>query len=346
MAPSLFEKEILEQPEVLARQLTRGRAAAEAVASAIRGRDPRFVLIAARGSSDNAARYAQYVLGARNRLAVALAAPSLFTIYGAPPRLEGALVVGVSQSGRSPDIVSVLEEGRAQGALTLALTNEPGSPLALAAEHVLDLGAGEERAVAASKTYAAELLAFAMLSASLEGSAEAFAELDALPEKVARTLGARDAARSAAARGRGAARFVVLGRGYNYATVFEIALKIKETSYVLADPYSPADFLHGPAALLEPGLPVLVVAPSGKVEGVSSLLDLLEARRAEAIVISDAEEALARAKVALTLPSGVPEWLSPLVAVVPGQLFSLALAEAKGLDPDRPRGLSKVTETR
>ena len=342
---TLFESEILEQPAALARQLDRGRDDAEAVAREIRRFAPRWVMMAARGTSDNAARYAQYLLGVHNRLAVGLAAPSLFTLYDAPPRVDGALVVGISQSGQSPDIVAVVEEARSQGALTLAITNDPSSPLARAALLGLPVHAGEEHAVAATKTYTTELMALAMLSAALEGDAARWGELAEVPEHVGAALAQRESASLAAARCREAQRFVVLGRGFNYATAFEVALKIKETSYVLAEPYSTADFRHGPAAMLELGFPVLVVALRGKVGDAGALLDLLEARRADVLAISNDPVLLGRAGCALPIPD-VPEWLSPLVAVVPGQWFALALALSRGADPDRPRGLSKVTHTR
>lgn len=344
---SQFEHEIREQPGALERQITQGRGEAEEIAGHIRAFAPSSIMIAARGSSDNAARYAQYVFGAHNRLPVTLAAPSLFTLYGKPPSLDSALVIGVSQSGQSPDIRAVLEEARRQGALTVAITNDPGSPLARAAVASLPLRAGEERAVAASKTYTAQLAAFAMISAALEGAPERWAELGALPAKVAEVIDRAPAAEPLASRFRFAEHFVVLGRGFNYATAFEVALKIKETSYVIAEPYSSADFRHGPAAMIEWGFPVILIAPTGAVSAdMADLLSMLEQRRAEVIAIADDSALLARARTALPLPAGVPEWLSPIVAVVPGQLFALGLCCTRGLDPDQPRGLSKVTHTR
>ena len=271
---SKVEREIREQPEVLERLLREGRGRAQEIAGRIRERAPRYVVIAARGSSDNAARYAQYLFGAHNRLPVCLATPSLYTVYGAGPSLVGALVVGVSQSGRSPDIVAVLEAGRRDGALTVAITNEPDSPLAQAAEHVLPLGAGPERAVAATKTYTASLGALAMLSAALEASEARRDELTRLPNALAAALEANGALDDAVARYRYAEQFVVVGRGFNYSTAFEVALKMKETSYLIAEPYSPADLLHGPVAMIDRGFPALVIAPSGRV--LSDLAALME----------------------------------------------------------------------
>jgi glucosamine--fructose-6-phosphate aminotransferase (isomerizing) len=343
---TFYEREIREQPSALDRLLREGRAAVENVAERVRSSPPAWVTIAARGTSDNAARYAQYVLGARNRLTVALAAPSLFTVYAAPPRLAGALVIGVSQSGQSPDVVAVVAEGRRQGCTTLAITNDRTSPLAQTAEHTLALHAAPERSVAATKTYAAELMTIAMLSAAVAQDAEAWHDLAHIPAQLARAIDlASSAALAPATRWRDARRFLVLGRGFNYATAFEIALKIQETSYVLSEAYSFADLRHGPAALLEPGFPVLFVAPSTR-EDALPMLDFLDEREAEVLAISDDPAVLSRARFPLDLPRGVAEWLSPIVAIAPGQLLALELARLRGTDPDHPRSLTKVTETR
>uniref|UniRef100_A0A831X0V0 SIS domain-containing protein n=1 Tax=Thermorudis peleae TaxID=1382356 RepID=A0A831X0V0_9BACT len=343
---TVLEREIHEQPEALARLIQHGRPLAEALAARIVAFQPTGVVIAARGSSDNAARYAQYLFGAHNRLVVALATPSLFTLYQSPPSLAGKLVIGISQSGRSPDIVAVIAEARRQGALTIALTNAIESPLAQAAEHVFPLHAGEERAIAATKTYTAELVALAMLSSALEAEPARWDALAAVPGAVQRAIELNAPVRELVNRFRYARHFAVIGRGFNYATAFEIALKMKETSYVIAEPYSSADFLHGPIAVIDEGFPVVAIAPSGKVlADMTSLIDVLDERRAELIVISDRQELLDRARAPLPLPASVPEWLSPVTAAVPGQLWAHALAVTRGLDPDRPRGLRKVTET-
>ena len=344
---SQVDNEIREQPEALARLLREGRGTVEAIAARAREYAPRFVVIAARGSSDNAARYAQYLFGAHNRLPVCLATPSLFTYYDAGPSLAGALVIGVSQSGQSPDIVAVVEAGRKQGAMTVAITNRPGSPLSLAAEHTLPLLAGEEKAVAATKTYTSQLCALAMLSAALEGGAARREELARAPGFVEEAIRLNAAVDEQVGRYRYAEHFVVAGRGFNYGTAFEVALKVKETSYLVAEPYSPADLLHGPVAMIDRGFPVLLVAPSGRVlEDLSGLSEGLERRGAEIIAITDDEALGKRARVRLPLPAGMEEWVSPIAAVVPGQLFAVALARTRGLDPDQPRGLTKVTETR
>jgi glucosamine--fructose-6-phosphate aminotransferase (isomerizing) len=343
--PGLFEQEIREQPACLERLVRQGRAGTLEVAERLRAFGPCFVVIVARGSSDNVARYAQYLFGIRHGLTVALATPSVQTRYGASPSLGGALVVGVSQSGRSPDLLAVIEEGRRQGALTLAVTNDSQSALAQAAELRLPLLAGEERAVAATKTYANQLLAFAMLSAALQGDEEAWGHLGALPEAVAAAI-AENTSPALPEYLQETPRLAVLGRGYNFSTAFEVALKVKETSYVMAEPYSFADFLHGPVAMVDPSLPLVVIAPSGRTdEDADAAVELAHRLQAPLAVVSDRAGLLAEADCPLPLPKAVPEWLSPIVAVVPGQLLGLALAESRGLDPDQPRGLSKVTRT-
>jgi glucosamine--fructose-6-phosphate aminotransferase (isomerizing) len=264
-----------------------------------------------------------------------------------PPTFRNALVLGISQSGKSPDIVSVLAEAGRQGALTACFTNAPQSPLAEAAEFVVDVQAGEELAVAATKSYTSQVAAVSLLSALLADDAQRLAELDALPDAVAQTLAMNSAIEAAAPRYRYMSGSVVIGRGFNYATAFEMALKMKEMTYTLAEPYSSADFVHGPMAMVEEGFPVILIAPSGKLDADhQAFLKTMRGKQAESIVISDSDALLADARTPLRLPAPVPEWLSPITAIVPGQLFAMHLANARDYDVDAPRGLKKVTETR
>ena len=342
--------EIREQPALLERWLETQLERARAVAEAIRRRDVDYVYLAARGTSDHAGIYAQYLWGARNRLPVAFAAPSLFTRFDAEsvPRLRNALVVGISQSGQSPDVVSVLAEGRRQGAVTLAITNASGSPLEQAAEFALDVHAGEEKAVAATKSYTGELLAVAPLSALLRDEPEALEALMRLPEAVAAAVALEDQAAAIAQAHRDLKACVVLGRGFNYATAREWALKLKELAYVLADPYSAADFQHGPIALVEPGFRVMAVAPRGAVlDDLLALLTRLRDEHGAALtVISDDARALDLAQHPLRLAPDLPEWLSPIAAIVPAQLYCYHLTQAKGYDTETPRHIRKVTLTK
>lgn len=340
--------EIMEQPERVRALLGKNKKIVERIAGEIIKRDVSYVFLAARGTSDNAGRYANYLLGAMNGLPLALATPSLFTYYKRPPTLKNALVIGISQSGKSPDIVSVLEEGKRQGCLTLAITNESNSPLAQTSDFVLDIHAGAEKAVAATKTYTTELMAVAMLSAALSGNKKPWNELAKVPGWMKQTMKQSDFISSAAQRYRYIDQTVVLGRGFNYATAFEWALKLKELTYIIAEPYSSADFAHGPIAMVESGYPVFAVASKGKV--FDSMLRMLKRLReeisAELVVISNDKKALSLAQVPLTIPADVPEWLSPLVNILPAQLFAYHLTVAKGFDTEQPRSIRKVTETK
>lgn len=342
---SILETEIHEQPDVLRRLLQRETSKVKKIAGKIRERFT-YVMIAARGTSDNAARYAQYLFGIHNRLPVALATPSIFTLYNSPPDLSGALVIGISQSGQSPDIVAVLEHGRRCGQPTLAITNDPLSPLAEAAEFVIDLHAGPEKAVAATKTYTASLAAIALLSSHLGENPEHLNQLQEVPHLVERSLDNSLDVLPRIERYRYIEHCAVIGRGLNYCTAFEISLKITELSRILAEPYSSADFLHGPIAMVREGFPVILVASKGCVmEDMHRMADALHELRAELICISNEGSLLERARLPFPLPEYCAEWLSPLLAVIPGQLIAYTLACERGMDPDHPQGLSKVTET-
>jgi len=347
---SQLEREIEEQAEILGQKLSQGWAPVLAAARRIRSFEPQWVVIAARGTSDNAARYAQYLWGSHNQLSVGLALPSLHTLLKTPPQCGRALTVGISQSGQSPDIVKVLEDAKAQGGLTLAITNDVNSPLASVADLCLALEAGEETAVAATKTYTAQLLTIAMLSIALnEGleSAERRNQLLAVPTAINTILNNPQDLDSIAAELSDAQRFVVLGRGFNYSTAFELALKMKETSYVMAEPYSIADLLHGPVAMIEEQLPVILVAPSSStLAGIHDVIRILEDRNVKILALSDQDQILDRVRFPIRLPADLPEWISPIVSIIPGQQWAVALARAKQCDPDQPRGLSKVTLTR
>jgi len=338
--------EILEQQDSIRNLLVNQTDPIQSIAQSI-GK-PSSIFIAARGTSDNAARYAKYVWGYNNQIPVALAAPSLFSVYQKPPLLDDNLVVGISQSGESPDLLAVLAEANQQGCKTLTITNQSGSPLALEADYVIDIQAGPELSVAATKSYTAQLGVIAMLSAAWIDDPKPWKQLTEIPNFISISLEQEKQIQTYALRYRYMDQCVVLGRGFNYATAFEWSLKLKELTYVVAQPYSSADFLHGPIALVSSGFPVFAVAPQGDViEDMSALLQRLkESHRADLIIISADQDLLQIADCPLPLPKGIPEWLSPLVAIIPAQLFSYHLTLIKGIDPDSPRGLSKVTLTK
>lgn len=343
---SILSQEIHEQPVVIQQLLQSEAEHVIHLSSELRGRF-NYVLIVARGSSDNAARYAQYLFGAHNHLQVSLATPSLFTLYHTPPQLKGALVLAISQSGQSPDIIEVITESRRQGCPTLAITNAPNSPLASTAEYHLYIHAGLEKAVAASKSYTASLGALALLSTRLNRDEKRYDQLCTIPEMIGLTLAGLSSMVSRVERYRYMSHCAVIGRGYNYSTAFEVALKIKELTRTATEPYSSADFRHGPIAMIRDGFPVILVAPRGDVfEDVRALAGDVLGLGAELLLISDDQEMLTQAHFPMPLQAGLPEWLTPLIAVLPGQLFGMTLAEAKGLDPDNPIGLRKVTETK
>ncbi len=341
--------DIAEQPEGYARLLEPDRLAAlAAIAQQIVAWQPRHVVFTARGTSDHAALYAAYLTEIRLNIPAALASPSAVTVYGARPDLRDALVIGVSQSGGSADLVEVVRVARESGAQTLAVTNNPESPLAGAAELHIDIAAGHERAVAATKTYTAELLALLLLIEGVRGGnglpdGDVEAELHRLPALAAEVLDDPTPAQLAP-RYRFAGRVVTTGRGYAYPTARETALKLMETSYLAALAFSGADLLHGPLAMADPDVPVLAVVGNGPGGGaMREVLAKLGERRADVVAIgpSDADGAALR----ISTPD-VDERYAPLLDILPLQRMALALALARGEDPDAPRGLNKVTVTR
>lgn len=337
-------EEIHQQPAVLADIFDNNHKSVDSVGQWLAQQDFSYVVIAARGTSDNAARYAQYLWGTRNRLPVALAAPSLFGPGQSPPRLDDALVVGISQSGESPDLLAVLQESRRQHRPTLAITNNRDSPMAASADQGLELGAGEERAVAATKTFTAQLMAVAMLSMAMARDEEMAEQLDRIPSKVGDVLQQANKIATAAEAMSDIDRCAVLGRGYHQATAFEWALKLQELCYLVANPYSTADFRHGPIALVEAGFPILAVLTAGvHFLEVADLLKEVQGLGAEVVAVSNREDVAA--DHVIEIPGDLPEWLDPITAVVAVQLFTFHLAQAKGIDPDQPRGLRKVTRT-
>lgn len=339
--------DIADQPAVFAGLLDSGAPAIAAVAAAIAAKAPRFVLYTARGTSDHAALYAAYLTEIRLGIPAGLASPSVVTLYGGRPDLSDALVVGVSQSGGSPDLVEVVRVARATGAHTLAVTNDPASPLAEAAELLVDVAAGGERAVAATKTYTAELLALLMLVEGVRAGdgrlpAAERAALERVPRLAAEVLADTTAA-DLAQRYRFADRLVATGRGYAYPTARETALKVMETSYLPALAFSGADLLHGPLAMTDPDVPVIAVVGSGPGGGaMCDVLARLTERRADVVAVGPGE--IPGAPHRIPTPD-VDERYAPLLDILPLQRLAFALALTRGEDPDAPRGLRKVTET-
>ncbi|ONI81761.1 glucosamine-6-phosphate deaminase [Saccharothrix sp. ALI-22-I] len=335
--------EIGQQPGIFADLLAR-RAEIAAVASAIAARRPRFVLLAARGSSDHAALYAKYLTEVLLELPAGLVSPSTTTLYGAQPDLRDVLVVSVSQSGGSPDLLEVTESARARGALTVAVTNTASSPLNGAAELSVDVGAGVEQAVAATKTYSATLLALYLLVDAIRGGDGSAAS--GLGDLAQSTLDlSADAVAEAVQRYRFVDRVLTTGRGYSLPTALESALKLAETSYLAARAYSGADLLHGPVAAVDAETAVLAVTSSGKGgHAMHDVLDAVHGRGADVLAVGSASD---KVSAALRIPvTETAEEVAPILEILPVQRLAHGLALARGGDPDNPRGLNKVTRTR
>ncbi|WP_396327712.1 SIS domain-containing protein [Jatrophihabitans lederbergiae] len=345
-----MKAEIAEQPAMLRRIVTDGGADIASVAAEIGRRRHRFVLLAARGTSDHAALYAKYLVEVRLGLPAGLVSPSSMTVYGARPRLTDVLFLAVSQSGGSPDLIDSLTAARECGATTVAVTNNAASALARAAEFSVDVRAGAELAVAATKTYTAELLALYLLLSPLaeSGTGALGAEVAALADAADATLALEPGVVEAAARYRFANRLVTTARGFSYPTAREAALKLMETSYLGAQAFSGADLLHGPMAMIDAELPVIaVVTPGPGGQAMVPVLERLRQREADLLVVGGVPESQQGMPVR-TLPvvtSGVPEQLQPILEILPLQLLAMHVALERGGDPDAPRGLSKVTET-
>ena len=340
-------EEIREQPSALARTFAGSMRRVEAFRKLIERRRPNLIVLVARGTSDNAALFGRYLLEITTGIPVALAAPSIVTLYRARPAYRDALVVGISQSGESTDTNMVIEQAREAGALTLGITNERASALARIAEHVFLVRAGKEKSVAATKTYTGQLLMLYLLAYALGGRVRV-GDLERLPELVEVVLKLETQIRELSERYRFMSHAVVVGRGLNYANAFEFALKLMETCYVVAERFSSADFLHGPIALVEPSFPVFAFAPPGVTWGsIGQTLAKLRGLRAEIVAITDPanREVEGTATRVIRIPRRIREALTPIPYIVPAQIFTACLAGEKGLDPDRPRTLSKVTLT-
>jgi glucosamine--fructose-6-phosphate aminotransferase (isomerizing) len=338
-------EEIAQQPEALRRTIASEREKVARLGRFVRSRDVDLIVLVARGSSDNAALFGRYLLEVTTGIPVSLAAPSVHTLYRAKPKLGRALVVGVSQSGEGEDINLVLENARACGALTVGITNEPESSMTKVVDETLLMHGGRERSVAATKTYTGQLLHFYMLAEALADDGTRLG-YEAIPDFAARALELRPAIEALVERYVFMENCVVVGRGLVYANAFEMALKLMETCYVVAERFSSADFQHGPVAIVERHFPTFVFAPPGAtLAGVKELLRRLGELRADTLVFTSDAEAAQLATRAVMLPAEINETLSVIPYVVPAQLFAALLAEAKGLNPDAPRSLAKVTRT-
>jgi glutamine---fructose-6-phosphate transaminase (isomerizing) len=344
---SIMLKEIAEQPKALESTLRGERKRAERLSRTFKKSSPPLILLVARGSSDNAAQFARYLLEVTTGIPVSLAAPSVHTLYRTRMRLHGALAIGISQSGESTDINIAMENAKRCGATTIGITNSADSALARICDDTFLTHAGRERSVAATKTYTAQMMVLYLLAAAVGGfSRDWTTSLERIPGWASRALELQATVRELVERYRFMRQCAVVARGLNYCNAFEMAIKLMETCYVVAERFSSADFLHGPIAMVEGGFPVILFAAPGKVyPGMLQLVRRLSMLKAETVVISSEEKILKAATRALRIPDPVPDLFSPIPYIIPGQIFAAMLAETKGLSPDKPRSLSKITQT-
>jgi glucosamine--fructose-6-phosphate aminotransferase (isomerizing) len=339
-------REIRQAPSVAARFLDQEGSRVRAIGARLRRRNPVGVLIAARGSSDNAALYGKYILETRLGVPITLAAPSVVTLLDGRLRLHRTVAIGISQSGQSTDVVAFLAAARGRGALTVAITNSARSPLTRVAHETVFTHAGAERSIAATKTYLNQLLALAVLTAAWADDRKLGAEVTGIPGAQREVLAQEAEIAGIAKRYRDMNACIVAARGYDFATAKELALKLMETCYVVALPLSSADLLHGPIALVKHDFPVFLIAPPGRT--FAHLLDVaarLRARRAETCILSSEQQILRLARIAIRVPGRAADAIAPPVYGVAIQVLAYYLARAKGINPDRPRGLRKVTRT-
>jgi glucosamine--fructose-6-phosphate aminotransferase (isomerizing) len=342
---SLMMQEIAEQPQALRRTLRAERGHAREFRRFAARRKFRMIVLVARGTSDNAALFGRYLLELTTGIPVSLSAPSIYTLYHARLDLKGTLMVGISQSGESTDVNLVLRSGRRQGAYTVGITNEKRSTMAGIVDEVFTVRAGRQRSVAATKTYTGQLLALYLIASGLAPTIH-IEDVARIPDWVEQALTLERPITELVERYRYMRQAVVVARGLNYASAFEFALKLMETCYIVAERFSSADFLHGPIAMVERDLPIFLFLPPGPCQQtLASLARKLRRMRAETVLFTSKNVAQPPATRTIAIPAAVPEIYTPIPYIVPGQLFAAQLAEAKGLNPDKPRFLQVVTRT-
>ncbi len=342
---SFMTDEIFDQPRALRRTFEAERAHALEFRRFVQRHNFRLITLVARGTSDNAALFARYLLELTTGIPVSMCAPSIYTLYRARLDLRQTLMVGISQSGESTDVNAVLKSARKMGAFTVGITNERRSAMAGAVDDVFQVRAGRQRTVAATKTYTGQLMVLYLLASAL-GPSITLSSLSEIPDRAKETLRLAKQLRELVERYRYMRHCVVIGRGLNYANAFELSLKLMETCYMVAERFSSADFLHGPIAMIEQDLPVILFMPPGKTfPDLAKLARRLRGMNAETLLISSGGVRLPPATGMIRVPGSIPEIYTPIPYIIPGQLFAALLAEVKGLDPDKPRFLKIVTRT-
>lgn len=343
----LMWNEIFEQPEVLRRCSMRNTEVISEIVKVIKEKKIESIVIAARGTSDHAGIYGKYIIEYLTGIPVALAAPSILTIYNKSLNLKNSLVVGISQSGKAADVLEVIKEANKQGAVTVGITNSELSPIAIECKFHLFADAGIEGSVAATKTFTAQMLLLAQLAVTWKNDNDLMESLKLVPQQVAETLKIAETVIEKVQRYRFMEECFVLSRGINYPIAMESALKIQETTYAKAKAYATSDFYHGPYAMIEKSTPVIIYAPEGPCfKDICNMIYKLKESEAELLIVSNNKEAVSLGNCGFTIPNTENDLISPFFNVVVAQMFACQLALSKGLNPDCPRGLKKVTITK
>ena len=344
---TLMWKEILEQPIALERCHVKNAPVISEIVKAVKSKNVKQVVLAARGTSDHAAVYGKYAIELLLGIPVSLAASSIFTIYQGSLNMENCLVIGVSQSGRAADVLEVMRSAKKNGAITVGITNNAESEIAQESEFFLNCEAGLEKSVAATKTFGTQIFLLAALAAEWAGNIKMQGEIYQLPEKVSQVFGVSEDIDSKVERYRFMNECFVLARGINYAISLEAALKIQETTYVRAKAFATSDFQHGPIAMIDHDIPVFIFAPDGpSLKDVTGMIEKMRNEQIETVVISNRTDILDMGTTAFRIPDTSNDIISPFFNVIFAQMFACKLSLAKGLNPDSPRGLNKVTVTK
>ncbi|MFA5858549.1 MAG: SIS domain-containing protein [Elusimicrobiota bacterium] len=339
-------QEIRQQPDAINNTIKREWTKVQKICARLQSKNINIIGLCARGTSDNAANLGRYLLEYVTGIPITLTMPSIYTLYKHPPRIgKNAIVIGISQSGETIEVCEVLKEVKKLGAIALAITNEPNSTLANVADEVILCHAGIERSVAATKTYTTQLTALYLLAGMFAKNESLLNQLRRAPLKITELFALETVIKQKIERYKYITDCIVLGRGFNYATALETALKLKETCYIPADPYSSADFMHGPVATVEQNLPVIIYAPNDPtLQGQRETVTKIRSRGAETIIVTSDNKLLRQAQWPIEVPKDIPFIISPFTNIVVGQMLAAHLSLTKGYNPDAPRGLTKVTQ--
>jgi len=340
-------EEIMEQPQILKKTIETNNKVIDLLLQEVNTRQISSVVIAARGTSDHAAVYAKYAIETLVGIPVSLAAPSVITMYNKHVNMKNCLVIGISQSGKAADVIEVVRTAAEQGAVTVSVTNFTDSPLAQSSQFHVFCDTGVEKSVAATKTFTSTIFILINFIAKWAKCQELLEELKQVPDIMTELFSKADNIQEVVKRYRFMKECFVLARGINYSIALESALKIQETTYIRAKAFATSDFHHGPFAMVERDMPVIVFAPEGpSATDISEMLDKLKNSGADILVVSNNKDLLLKGDCNIEIPKNLSDYTSPFINVAVAQMFACKLSILKGLNPDAPRGLNKVTITR